>query len=743
MKYRPLIALLVLVAVLASVAPVRAEVFDINPRRPPDPELSEAEALKLQLLQTVVQPAIQSDISPDDQTMMISTADPVRDEFGLAMLNIQDGSMVDIEDEILLYGPITERRWRDNDTMAYIALGRGFRLYQVTVDRRNGAVRANEIRLPGFPLSMAPDGYGLLMADEVELPAEESAGATNGAGFNLRLPTGFPQRNSLLTQAGWGTPLTDEPEYTYRAFADTTLSALYINLQTNERRRLLNLPVGSEIAAVAWSQDGTRLALVHNQVPAISRDGNALSDSATRDGLGRLAPEDNPFYQNNTLDIFNLDLPAETRNQATLRAAESGSDIFARISWSTDGRTLLALMQRPARLAGRENPIYNYPESAYLRFYQEDGNLLSTFDRLELASPFSAPFFTSPDEVFIVAPEGTNQGIYYLNRVSGEFRALPLPPGTVSNIAFSRLSQQVVYRHDSFTSPPELYRINWDGSAIYGLSFNNVELAAENQIRVDPVSFRLSNGAVRNGHLIQPAGATFPPRNVPIVVWQEGGPTAPMTNYWGTNVESPFGLLPNFGIAVLAVPLQGRLGLGAGQLNALADGTNFGQVDIDEQAAIARQMIRQGWTSSDQLGIAGCSYGGYFATMSIARHPDLYAAANTQCSLLDLFHEWQFGFTPYLSYLSGLPITAATEYVRDSPLYNTSRIRTPLLIFHGTRDFLPLQIAVNLHDQVEANGTPVKMLTFRGEGHGLGNPTSQYTAAESQIRWFREHLQTK
>ncbi len=741
MKYRSLIALLVLVAVLASVAPVRAEVQQINPLRPPDPELSEEEALRLQMLQTVVRPAIQSDISPDDQTMMISTSDPVRDEFELAMLNIQDGSTVEIEDEILIYGPITERRWRDNDTMAYIALGRGFRLYEMTVDRRDGEVRAREIRLPGFPISMAPDGYGLLLADEVELPDEETAGDENGTGFNLRLATGFPQRHALLTQAGWGAPLADEPEYTYRAFADTTLSALYINLQTNERRRLLNLPVGSELGAVAWSQDGSRLALVHNQVPEIGREGNALSDNAVRDGLGRLAPEDNPFYQHNTLDIFNLTLPAETRNVATLRAAEQGTDIFSRVSWSSDGRTLLALMQRPARLAGRENPVYNYPESGYLRFYQEDGSLLSTFDHPALASPFSAPFFTSPDEVFIVAPEGSNQGIYYLNRVSGEFRALPLPPGTVSNIAFSRLSRQLVYRHDSFTSPPELYRVNWDGSAIFGLSFNNVELAAESQIRVDPVSFRLSNGAVRSGHLIQPAGADFPPSNAPIVVWQEGGPTAPMTNYWGTNVESPFALLPNFGIAVLAVPLQGRLGLGAGQLNALADGDNFGQVDIDEQAEIARQMIRQGWTSSEQLGIAGCSYGGYFATKSIIRHPDLYAAANTQCSLLDLFHEWQFGFTPYLSYLSGLPITEAEEYVRDSPLYNTSRIRTPLLIFHGTRDFLPLQIALNLHDQVEANGTPTEMLTFRGEGHGLGNPASQYTAAEAQLLWFREHLQ--
>ena len=161
----------------------------------------------------------------------------------------------------------------------------------------------------------------------------------------------------------------------------------------------------------------------------------------------------------------------------------------------------------------------------------------------------------------------------------------------------------------------------------------------------------------------------------------------------------------------------------------------------DEQAQAVEQMIKRGYTSHGKVGITGCSYGGYFTTQSIARYPNLYAAANTQCTLLDLFTEWQIGFTPILSYLEGRPPTTdPDEYKRDSPIYNATQIRTPLLIFDGTFDFLPVTISGNLHDQVAANKTTVKFLKFRGEGHGLHAKNSQTTAAQAQIAWFRQYL---
>jgi dipeptidyl aminopeptidase/acylaminoacyl peptidase len=214
-----------------------------------------------------------------------------------------------------------------------------------------------------------------------------------------------------------------------------------------------------------------------------------------------------------------------------------------------------------------------------------------------------------------------------------------------------------------------------------------------------------------------------------------------MTNRWGANVENPYNLLPNFGVAVLVLPLPGREGFGPHFYNDLANGRNFGQIDIDEGAQAVEQLIRMGYTSREQVGITGCSYGGYFTSQSITQYPTLYAAANTQCSLLDLVTEWQTGYTPVVSYLEGQPPTVdPAEYTKDSPFFQAAQVQTPLLMFHGTRDFLPIQTAANFHDQVEANGVPVVLLAFQDEGHGLASPISQFTAGQAQVAWFQEFL---
>ncbi len=67
-------------------------------------------------------------------------------------------------------------------------------------------------------------------------------------------------------------------------------------------------------------------------------------------------------------------------------------------------------------------------------------------------------------------------------------------------------------------------------------------------------------------------------------------------------------------------------------------------------------------------------------------------------------------------------------------------MRTPLLLFHGTEDYLPLELAIDFHNKVDATGTPVELLTFAGERHALALPSSNLIAGQAQISWFRQYL---
>jgi hypothetical protein len=127
--------------------------------------------------------------------------------------------------------------------------------------------------------------------------------------------------------------------------------------------------------------------------------------------------------------------------------------------------------------------------------------------------------------------------LFYFHLQTEEFRMLPARDGTFAErpggfqVFATHHSRQLVYNQSSFQHPAEFYLLDLEGSEPKPISQFNDEVAAVNQIRVDEVRFQLDESTVRTGYLIQPAGAPFPPQNVPIVIHHQGGPGGAMTIY--------------------------------------------------------------------------------------------------------------------------------------------------------------------------------------------------------------------
>jgi dipeptidyl aminopeptidase/acylaminoacyl peptidase len=499
----------------------------------------------------------------------------------------------------------------------------------------------------------------------------------------------------------------------------------------------MTLPPGSGIQSLAWSGDGRRLALSRFTLPEETLV-SPLKSIVNLETQGALAPDRNPFLQSNVVDVFTVG--GESR-QSLLRATETG-ELFSLLAWNPDGSVLMARTDAPTRLTGREHPIFLVPERSTYRSYAADGRPLGTVTHADLEAPVGSLTVLPGDEAIVNTAVGSDGVVLLVNRASGAVQRVPLPAGLSTNLRIATGPRQIYFVHTSFTRLPELYRVQFDGSALAALTFANADRAALNQVRADEVSFTLANGQTRAGYLIQPAGAAFPPQGAPIVVWQEGGPMGTVLNAFGASVEGPMNLLPNFGIGVLFLPLDGRYGFGVDRFRHLYNADNYGKVDIDAQAEVVDQMVQRGWTSAGKVGITGCSYGGYFVAQSLARHPTRYAAANPQCSLLDLVNEWQFGDrSPLVSFImGGPPTTRLGAYEAASPVFNLGQARPATLIFHGTRDFLPIDLVATMHDQLQTNGAAVNMVAFVNEGHGLAQPSSALMAAQMQVQWFRDYL---
>ncbi len=778
MHLRRWLPLLLILACVAVVAPAQAQqarnnVLNIDASRPgQQPDLLPPEEVeRLERIQTDTTLYLPfSPPSPDDRTIFVVSEEQV------GFMNLSDGTVRRIDPEA--FGSLTPLPlagfsrfvWLDGQHLGALAFNERAETLQeafikLRINRDTLEVSGEQITLPPDCdiVSVAPDLDRFLlvllppeaeeeaqMARPIRVPvARVAPGAARAEA--IPLPPGLQRavermRSHPAFDRLW---MRQEGEGATGEVAATpeTLDLTLFDHRDGSLRYMTTVPAASVLFGDTWTRDSSRLAISifglfdpDQERPAL--DGALLSEQVYRDVTGNLAPSENPILQYNNTYIV------DWASGAVQIIQPSGAlpPVLSAHAWSPDQRTLLVQAWHPARLKGRRHPIYTpqFSERTSFRFYDLSGQEIGRLESdLFSSGAFSraAAEFISPDEIIFRAQKGTDRHPYYYNRVSGELRNLADRAGSYYNVFATNTSREIVFMFSSFTEPPEIYRLGWDGRGLTRVTWFNEELRLFANLRQDPVRFTLRNGQTRAGVLVQPADAPFPPRDAPLVVWQEGGPGVAMVNRWLVNVENPYTLLPAMGFPLLITPLAGRAGYTPAVFNALADGSNFGAIDIDEQAEIVRQMIARGWTRQGKVGITGCSYGGYFTLQSVVRHPDLYAAANPQCAFIDLITDWTRGYDRLVPYLQGLPpYNIPEEYRRDSPAYNAGRIKAAVLSFHGTEDFLPITQNENLHLQLVNRRLPAKMVRFIGEGHGLADPANQLYAAQEQVAWFRAYL---
>lgn len=681
-------------AAIAEIIPVGFDNSEL-------PMLSEGEQATLDTLQSVRLPLVLSEVSPDRSTLVVATLDRLsQTDWRVQFLDLNTGELIDsVVLEYEVFSPILPIQWVDNRTIRFVQ---------------------EELFGPWDLVSLNRD-TGIVSHTTV-YPTEQESGEILGAA-------------------------PDFSHFALRVYEAEEDVIYLVSMRSLDRIEVARLPPDLEIQSPSWSADGNRVAFVTSSVEERELFERTpfspnLSDPVNQDALGRMPPTDNLFLQQNEVKVY--DLTASEPLLLQLQAENEPAHMLAEAKLNPTGDRLLVKYLEPSQLTGREFPTYLYPQRSYYQVLDLTGNLVATITDPALAGPLeNTGDFIDRDTVLFSSAVETNRHFYTYDVDTASLEPLPLPPGSVDPESWevSRDGRTLFFTFSSITQPPELFSMPLDGSAApVQITQLNAEVAAANNVQVNPVSFNTQNGP-REGFLVQPAGTSFPPTEVPMVFWQQGGPGFSMVNEFAVEVEMPFNLLPNFGISVLSVPLAGREGFGTELYRLQAEDNNFGQVDIIEGVEIASQVVGERWARRDQLGVSGCSYGGYFAAQAIAQYPNVFAAANPQCSLLDAFTEWQLGYSSLLSYLTGLTPMEAPEYYRQiSPLYSAGNITAATMLFHGSADFLQVDMARNFHDVIDNNGHPATLYEFQGVGHSIFDVGLQRTAAQLQVDFFRQHL---
>lgn len=247
-----------------------------------------------------------------------------------------------------------------------------------------------------------------------------------------------------------------------------------------------------------------------------------------------------------------------------------------------------------------------------------------------------------------------------------------------------------------------------------------------------------------NGYLTLPLGTKT--TDLPVVVMPHDGPFS--HTGWGYNPEVQF--LANRGYAVFQVNYRGSTGFGKAFHSA-----GFKEVGGKIQQDITdgvNWLIANKTANPNKIAIFGGGFGGFSALYGVSFHPKLYNCAIVQHGLINFFTYIKDAppfFKPMVQMTYervGNPETDAGQFRAISPVFNTDKIRAPLLIFQGARDdraniselnqFVRELKKQNGSDKVRYFLKPMERTIFRN----TANRTEMYTEIE---KFLDENMKVK
>ncbi len=221
----------------------------------------------------------------------------------------------------------------------------------------------------------------------------------------------------------------------------------------------------------------------------------------------------------------------------------------------------------------------------------------------------------------------------------------------------------------------------------------------------------------------------------PYVVWAHGGPT----DHVPPVLDLHIAYFTSRGIGVVEVNYGGSTGYGRAYRERLRE--QWGVVDVEDCAAVARALAAEGTADPDRLAIRGGSAGGWTAAASLAA-TSLYAGAAIRYPVLDLrgFAEETHDLeSRYVEGLAGPPQTLAVRCRERSPVARADRITAPFVLLQGLDDAVcPPAQAERLLAALRGRGVPHAYVAFEGEGHGFRRADTMIRALEAELSLYAQ-----
>ena len=257
---------------------------------------------------------------------------------------------------------------------------------------------------------------------------------------------------------------------------------------------------------------------------------------------------------------------------------------------------------------------------------------------------------------------------------------------------------------------------------------------------MQPWNFTAADGTLIEGMMCLPP-AFDPQKKYPLIVYYYGG-TTPTTR----GLTSPYSpqLFASRDYVVYVINPSGAIGYGqefsARHVNAWGDWTADEIIEGTKKFCEAHPFV-----DAKRIGCLGASYGG-FMTMYLQTKTDLFAAAASHAGISNVTSYWGEGYWGYsynaVAAAESYPWSDPELFTRHGALFNADKIKTPLLLLHGTVDTnVPIGESIQLYNALKILGKPVELITVDGENHFISDYEKRVLWHNSIMAWFARWLQ--